>query len=75
MVVMERDEYIRKDRGIIEPTNLQDHLLLILQPNKKNKLITLLKNIKTDGGINDATYIRMYPHRGRIPQNLWVTKN
>ena len=58
MVVMDR-EYIRKAEELLNQpiykTNPAD-------PTTKqmNKLITLLKNIKAEGGINDAMYKRMY---------------
>ena len=60
MVVMDRDDYNRKAEDILhqpaykpihnDPTN-----------NYKNKLISLLESIKTEGGINESTYKRLYP--------------
>ena len=73
MVVMDRDEYHQKVEALLQesaywpipndPTN-----------KYKTKLTALLKSIKTEGGINESTYKRLYPHRGRIPQVLWATK-
>ena len=60
LVVMDRDEYIKKAEELLkedtykimaeDPTNKQ-----------KNKLIQLLKKIKAEGGINEECYRKMYP--------------
>ena len=35
---------------------------------QKNKLISILKNIKAEGGINEDTYKKMYPTGAGIPK-------
>ena len=60
LVVMDRDEYIKKAEELLkedtykimagDPTNKQ-----------KNKLIQLLKKIKAEGRINEECYRKMYP--------------
>ena len=60
MVVMDRDDYNNKAEELLhqptyrpipnDPTN-----------KLKNRLIILLKQIKTEGGMNEATYKRLYP--------------
>ena len=60
MVVMDRDDYNRKAEDTLhqpaykpipnDPTN-----------KYKTKLISLLKSIKTEGGIDESTYKRLYP--------------
>ena len=60
MVVMDRDDYNTKAEELLhqptyrpipnDPTN-----------KMKNKLITLLKKIKTEGGLSETTYKRLYP--------------
>ena len=59
MVVMNRDEYIKKTEEQL--CQLRYKTILADPTTKyKNKLITLLKNIKAGGGINEATYSRLY---------------
>ena len=60
LVIMEKNEYIKKAEELLntdtykkipeDPTNKQ-----------KNRLINILKNIKTEGGLNEETYRRLYP--------------
>ena len=67
MVVMDRDDYNNKAEELLhqptyrpipnDPTN-----------KLKNRLITLLKKIKTEGGMNEATYKRLYPTGTRSPK-------
>ena len=66
LVVMDKEEYINKAQELLkeetyriipeDPTNKQ-----------KNKLIQLLKKIKTEGGINEENYKKMYPTGAGIP--------
>ena len=73
MVVMDRDEYNQKADALLQqpacrpipndPTN-----------KYKTKLIALLKSIKTEGGINESAYKRLYS-TGQDHQILWITKN
>ena len=74
MVVLDREEYIKKAEEL-----LSQHSYKILPADtttkQENKLITLLNNIKVEGGINEDTYKRTYPHRSRHPKILWVAKN
>ena len=60
MVVMDREEYITK---IEELLNQPTYKTIPADPTtkQKNNCITLLKNIKAEGGINDAAYRRLYP--------------
>ena len=67
LVVMDREEYINKAEDLLkedtyktiagDPTNKQ-----------KNKLTQLLKNIKTEGGINEESYRKMYPTGAGTPK-------
>ena len=60
MVVMDRKDYIEKETNLLEqpayrttdrdPTN-----------KLKAKLITILKRIKTESGLEDSTYKLLYP--------------
>ena len=67
MVVMDRDDYNNKAEELLhqatyrpipnDPTN-----------KLKNRLITLLKKIKAEGGMNEATYKRLYPTGAGSPK-------
>ena len=73
MVMMGRDEYIRKAEELLnQPTYKTipaDHTT-----KQKKKLITQLKNIKAEGGINDATNRRMYPTGAGPPKFYGLPK-
>ena len=73
MVVMDRDHYNRKAEDILhqpayrpipsDPTN-----------KDKTKLISLLKSIKTGGGIDDTTYKGLYPTGAGSPKFYGLPK-
>ena len=73
MVVMDRDDYNSKAEELLhqptyrpipnDPTN-----------KLKNRLITLLKKIKTEGGLNEATYKTLYPTGARSPKFYGLPK-
>ena len=60
MLVMDREEYRRKaEELLIQPT----YKTIPAKPTikQKNNLINLPKHIKSEGGIDETTYRRMYP--------------
>ena len=69
MVVMDRDDYNQKAESLLQqpayrpipndPTN-----------KYKTKLIALLKSIKTEGGINESTYKKLYPTGAGSPSSM-----
>ena len=66
MVVMDREEYINKAEELLNQATYKviptDSTI-----KQKNKLITLLKNMKAKCGINEEIYKRMYPTGAGIP--------
>ena len=60
MVVLEKEDCIRKSEDLLKQNTYRE---LVADPTNKykNKLISLLKTIKTEGGINNSTYRRLYP--------------
>ena len=60
MVVMDKEEYIMKSEELLHKPAYKE---LTTDPTTKykNKLISLLKTIKTEGGIDNTTYKRLYP--------------
>ena len=73
MVVMDRDDYNTKAEDLLhqptyrpipnDPTN-----------KMKNRLITLLKKIKTEGGLSETTYKRLYPTGAGSPKFYGLPK-
>ena len=60
LVVMDKEEYISKAQELLKEETYR--ILPEDPPSKqKNKLIQLLKKIKTEGGINEENYKKMYP--------------
>ena len=60
LVVMDSEDNIRKAQELLDQPAYKSI------PNKpttryKNKLISILKSIKAEGGINEVTYRRLYP--------------
>ena len=60
MVVMDRDDYNKKAEALLQQPAYRP---ITNDPTNKykTKLIALLKSIKTEGGINESTYKRLYP--------------
>ena len=60
LVVMDKEEYINKTEELL---NQPTYKTISSDPTTKykNKLISLLKAIKTEGGMNEALYKRLYP--------------
>ena len=60
LVIMDRTEYNKKAEGLL---NTGTYKKIPEDPTKKqkNKLISILKNIKAEGGLKEETYRRLYP--------------
>ena len=73
IVVMDREEYIRKAQELLEQTAYK---LISNDPTTKykNKLISLLKIIKAEGGINEVIYRRLYPQGQALPNSMAYLK-
>ena len=67
MVVMDREDYIRKAEELLDQPAYKT---IPTDPTTKykNKLISLLKTIRTEGGINDVNYRRLYPTGAGSPK-------
>ena len=67
MVVLNRDDYNQKAEALLQESAYRS---IPNDPTNKykKKLISLLKTIKTEGGINQATYKRLYPTGAGSPK-------
>ena len=72
-MVMDRDGYNSKAEDLLHQ---QIYRLIPSDPTNKlkNRLITLLKKIKTEGGLNEATYKRLYPTGAGSPKFYGLPK-
>ena len=73
MVVLEKDDYIRKSEDLLKKNTYRE---LAADPTNKykNKLISLLKTIKSQGGINNSTNRRLYPTGAVSPKYYGLPK-
>ena len=64
---MDKEEYIKKADELL---NQETYKIIPADPTtKQNKLISLLKNIKAECGVNEDTYKKIYP------TVLWAAKD
>ena len=73
LVVLDKEDYIQKSEELIQQPNYK---ILPSDPTikHKNKLISLLKSIKGDGGINDNLYRKLYPTGASSPKFYGLPK-
>ena len=69
MVIMDRQDYINKANSLL---NQNTYRAIPRDPTNsiKNKLISILKRVKNQTGLDSNTYKSMYP-TGCVPQVLW----
>ena len=73
MVVMDREDYNSKSEELLHTPTYQ---ILKTDPTNmiKNKLISLLKTIKAEGGISETTYKKLYPTGATTPKYYGLPK-
>ena len=73
LVVMDKEEYINKAQELLKE---ETYRIIPEDPTiqQKSKLIQLLKKIKTEGGINEENYKKMYPTGAGIPKFYGLPK-
>ena len=73
MVVMDREDYNSKSEELLHTPTYQ--IFKTDPTNKiKNKLISLLKTIKAEGGISETTYKKLYPTGATTPKYYGLPK-
>ena len=68
LVVMDKSDFIKKMKELLEDTNTYKPLNMDPTNKQKNKLINILRRIKTKSGIEETTYRKMYPTRSSSPK-------
>ena len=73
LVVMNREDYEKKAEELLSQTTYNN---INNDPTNryKNKLINLLKTIKTQGEINEALYKKLYPTGAGVPKFYGLPK-
>ena len=73
VVVMDKEDYNTKSEELLQPPTYQ---ILNTDPTnrQKNKLISLLKSIKAEGGIDETTYKKLYPTGATTPKYYGLPK-
>ena len=74
LVIMERKDYIEKAKQLLQDPNTYKTIPTDPTMMLKNKLITKLKKIKLDTGMDDIIYRRMYPTGVVIPKFCGLPK-
>ena len=60
LVVMDRQEYIKKTKILLEDINTYRPIPIDPTSKHKNKLINILKNMKAESGMSEIAYKMMY---------------
>ena len=60
LVVMEKKDYIQKAEELLN-TSTYKKIPEYPTNKQKNKLVNILKRIKSEGGLNEDTYRKLYP--------------
>ena len=73
LVVMKKEDYIKKSEEIL---NTSTYKKIAEDPTskEKNKLISILKSIKTEGGLKEEEYRKMYPTGAVSPKYYGLPK-
>ena len=73
LVVIDKAECIKKVEDLLKEKTYKK---IIEDPTvkQKNKLINILRNIKTKGGLNEKTYRRLYPTGAGSPKFYGLPK-
>ena len=74
MVIMDQQDYINKAQTLLQDTNTYKILPKDPTPHLKNKLITLLKNIKQTRGLSTQKYKQIYPTSAVPPKFYGLPK-
>ena len=74
MVIMDQEDYTNKANTLLQDTNTYKVLKRDPTNSLKNKLITILKDIKQTGALSTTKYKQLHP-TSAVPQVLWPSQN
>ena len=75
MVIMDQEDYTNKALSLLQDTNTYKVLPKDPTSQLKNKLISLLKDIKHAGGLNTTKYKQLYPTSAVPPISMAYPKS
>ena len=70
IVIIDKEDYQEKAKALLDDKGTYKTLKTDPTNRMKTKLISLLKKIKSEGGINDTQYKKMYP-TGAVPPKFY----
>ena len=73
LVVIDKEEYIKKTEDLLKE-NTYKKIAEDPTPKQKNKLISILRNIKAEGGLKEEVYTRLYPTGAGSPKFYGLPK-
>ena len=74
MVIMDQQDYTNKANTLLQDTNIYKVLNKDHTNSLKNKLITILKDIKQTGGLSNTKYKQLYPTSAVPPNSMAFPK-
>ena len=74
LLVMDRADYNNKAQKLLEDRGTIQEIMTDPTNKLENKLVNLLKKIKTKGGISDQLYKKMYPTGAVAPNFIGCPK-
>ena len=74
MVVMNKDDYIKKAKALLDDTNTYKPITTGPTTKLKNRLINILKMMKGEGKIDENTYRKIYPTGASAPKFYGLPK-
>ena len=74
LVVMDRSDYIKKAKELLDDTNTYRTIQSDPTNKLKNRLMSMLRKIKADTGMQENTYRKLYPTGARSPKFYGLPK-
>ena len=74
MFVMNKDDYIKKAKALLDDTNTYKPITTDPTTKLKNGLINILKMMKREGKIDENTYRKIYPTGPVHPNSMGYQK-
>ena len=74
IVILDKEDYLKKAKALLEDQGTYKAFKTDPASKMKSKIINLLKNIKTEGGIDDILYKKLYPTGAVTPKFYGLPK-
>ena len=75
LVVMDRSDYIKKAKELLDDTNTYRTIQSDPSNKLKNRLINMFRKIKADTGMQENTYRKMYPTGAILLNSMGYQRN